>query len=72
MGLREQSIVDCFPEFVFHISVTQMLVRLRNQFINNFIFPTWACAAGFNTNNNVQYRQVNPSKAQQPTITPLH
>ena len=24
---------------------------LRTQFMNNFVFPTWACAAGFNTNN---------------------
>ena len=26
---------------------------LHKQFINNVIFPTWACAAGFNNNNNV-------------------
>ena len=25
---------------------------LRKIFINNFIFPTWECAAGFNNNNN--------------------
>ena len=25
---------------------------LRKQFMNNFVFPTWACAAGFNNNNN--------------------
>ena len=30
----------------------QVLVGLRNQFIYNFVFPTWACAAGFNNNNN--------------------
>ena len=32
---------------------------LRKQFINNFVFPTWACAAGFNTNNkNVEYSKA--------------
>ena len=51
MGLREQSIVGCFPEFVFLFSVVQVLVGLRKQFINNFVFPTRACAAGFNNNN---------------------
>ena len=52
MGLREQSIVGCFPEFVFQFSVVQLLVGLRKQFINNFDFPTSACATGFNNNNN--------------------
>ena len=52
MGLRGQSIVGCFPEFVFQFSVAQVLVGLRKQLINNFVFPTWACAAGFNNNNN--------------------
>ena len=33
-------------------SVGQVLVGLRKQFINYFVFPTWACAAGFNNNNN--------------------
>ena len=28
-----------------------MLVGLCKQFIKNFVFPTWACAAGFNNNN---------------------
>ena len=54
MGLREQSIVGCFPEFVFQFSVVQVLVgsRSRKQFIDNFVFPIWACAAGFNNYNN--------------------
>ena len=39
MGLMEQSIVFCFPEFVFQFSVALVLVGLRNQFINNFVFP---------------------------------
>ena len=38
---------------------------LRKQFINNFVFLTWACAAGFNNNNtsNVIHedRQAIPS-----------
>ena len=42
------------PWAVFSFSVAQVLVRLRKQFINNFVFPTWACAAGFNNNNNVR------------------
>ena len=32
--------------------MAQMLAGLRKQFINNFVYPTWACAAGFNNNNN--------------------
>ena len=51
MGLREQSIVACFPECVFQFSVVQVLVGLK-QFINNFVFHTSACASGFNNNNN--------------------
>ena len=47
MGLREQSSAACFPEFIFQFSVVQVLVGLRNKFINNFVFPSWACAAGF-------------------------
>ena len=33
-------------------SVEQVLVSLRKQFINNFVFPIWACTANFNNNNN--------------------
>ena len=51
MGLREQSIVGCLPEFVFLFSVGQVLVGLGKQFINNFVFPIWDCAADFNNNN---------------------
>ena len=50
MGLREQSIVGCLTEFFF-FPVAQVLVGLRKQFRNNCVFPTWACAAGFNNNN---------------------
>ena len=52
MGLREQPILGCFPEFVFQFAVVQVLVGLRKQFINTFVFPTLDCAAGFNNNNN--------------------
>ena len=39
MGLWEQSIVGCIPEFVFLFSVVKELVGLRKHFINNFVFP---------------------------------
>ena len=53
MGSRAQSTVGCFPELCFlQFSVVQVHVGLRKQFINIFVFPTWACAAGFNNNNN--------------------
>ena len=52
MGLRVQSIVGCFPQFVFPFYMVQVLVGLRKQFINNFVSLTWACAAGFHNNNN--------------------
>ena len=45
MDLRVQSTVGCFPELCFlQFSVAQVLVVLRKQFINNFVFPTWASA----------------------------
>ena len=43
--------LNCF----FQSSVVQVLVGLWKQFINNFVFPTWACAACFNINNNYYY-----------------
>ena len=52
MGLREQSIVGCFREFVFVFSVVHIVVGLRKQIIKKMFFPTWACDAGFNNNNN--------------------
>ena len=38
MSLREQSIVGCFPEFVFQLFVVHVLVGFRKQFINNLFF----------------------------------
>ena len=52
MGLRMQSIAGCFPEFVLQLLEAQVLVGLRKQFMNNFVFPTWACAADFTTTTN--------------------
>ena len=40
------------PWVCFSVFVVQVLVGLHKQFMNNFIFPIWACAAGFNNNNN--------------------
>ena len=55
MGSRVQSTVGCFPKLCFlPFSVAHMPVGLRKQFINNFVFPTWAWAAVFNNNNNQQ------------------
>ena len=51
--IGQQSIVGCFTEFVFQFSVTQVHVGLRKQFRNNFIYPTLACAGGFNNNNKL-------------------
>ena len=36
----------------FRFFLVQVFVGLRNQFVNNFDFPTYACDAGFNNNNN--------------------
>ena len=59
MGLREQSTVSYFPEFCFlQFSMAQVLVGFRRQFINNFVFHTWACAAGFNNNNKVIWVEI--------------
>ena len=53
MGSRVQSTVGSFSELCFlQISVAHVHMGLRKQFINNFVFHTWACAAGFNNNNN--------------------
>ena len=53
MGSRVQSTVGCFRESCFlQFSVAQVLVWLRKQFMNNFVFPARVCAAGFNNNNN--------------------
>ena len=55
MGSRVQLTVGCFPELCFlQFFVAQVLMGLRKQFLNNFVFPTWAYAAGFNNNNNTE------------------
>ena len=37
------------------------LVRLRQQFINDFDFPTWASAAGFDDNNIIKINRARAS-----------
>ena len=50
----------CFPELCFlQFEVEQVLVWLRNKFINNFVFPIWACAAGFDNNKNNKNKLSN-------------
>ena len=43
MGSKVQSTVGCFPELCFlQFSMAQMLVGLRKQIVNNFVFfPFW-------------------------------
>ena len=56
MGSRVLSIVGCFPELCFlRFSVARVLVGLRKQLINNFVFSTWEYAAGFNNNKKNIY-----------------
>ena len=62
MGSRVQSIVGFFPELCFlQFSISQVLVWLQKQLISNFVFPTWASAAGFiiNINNGHLYFPLN-------------
>ena len=62
MGSRVHSTGGCFPELCFlQFSGAQVLVGLREQFVNNFAFHTWACAAGFN--NNINFVRINALKA---------
>ena len=45
--------IGCFSELYFlNFFVAQVLVWLQKQYVNNFIFPSLAYAAGFNNNNN--------------------
>ena len=50
MGLREKSIVVASLSLFFSFRGTGACGVAR-QFLNNFVFPTCACAAGFNNNN---------------------
>ena len=53
MGSRVQLTVGCLPELYFlQFSMAQLIVGLQKKFLNNFVFPTCACAAGFNNNKN--------------------
>ena len=62
LGLKAQSIVGCFREFVFKFSVIQVLVGLQKQFINIIVFSTWARADGFNNNNESLFSRMNEIK----------
>ena len=52
MGSMVESTVGCFRDFCFiKFSVAQVLIN-NNENKNNYVFPTWTCALGFNNNNN--------------------
>ena len=54
MGLYVQSTVGCFSDlYFFLVFVSQVLVGLRKQFMNNFVFTTWPCGAVFNNDDNI-------------------
>ena len=50
---------NCFHELCFlQFSVAQVLVVLRKQIVNNFVFSTWASTAGFNNNYNIDIKLI--------------
>ena len=63
MGSRVQPTVGYFPALRFlDFFVVQVLVGLRKQFTDNFVFPAWACATGFNNNNiKIIYNEFIPT-----------
>ena len=59
MGSGVQLPAGCLPDLCFpQFSVAQVLVGLRKQLTNNFVFLTYACAVSFN-DNNMQYYQFH-------------
>ena len=75
MGSRVQSTIARFPELCFlKFSVLHVLVGLRKQFINNFVFPARAIAAGFNNNkkflNNMPCSTLSKAFAKLKKIAP--
>ena len=53
IGSMGHSRIRCFPELCFiQFPMAQVQVGLQKQFINDFAFPTSACAVGFNNINN--------------------
>ena len=51
MDSRVQSTVGCLTKLCFfQLAVSLVHVGLGKQFINSFVFHTWACGAGFNNN----------------------
>ena len=43
-------------------SVEQVLVGFGKQFINNCVFPAWACTVGLNNNNNNNHQGAKNMK----------
>ena len=53
MGLRKLSIVGCFKEFCFSIFCDAGACGDAKAIYKQFcVITSWACAAGFNNNNN--------------------
>ena len=51
-GFRGAVDNGCVPELYFlQLALAQVLVGLRKQLINTFVFLSWACAAGSNNND---------------------
>ena len=50
MGLREQSAVGFFPKWCFFQLLGAGAFGVAKKFVNNFVFPTLTCDAGFNIN----------------------
>ena len=57
-----------FPWVFFQFFIVQVHVGLRKQFINNFVFPTWACADGFNNSNIKLSPSVSPFISSKPHL----
>ena len=48
MGLREQSIVGCFPDLCFSVFRGSGACGVAKATYKQLCFPTWACAPGNN------------------------
>ena len=48
--------------FFFNFPWRRYNCGLEKHFLNNFVFPVWACAAGFNNNNNINNVVVHNNK----------
>ena len=61
MGLRMESTVGCFPELcLLQFSVAHSCAcGVAKAIYEQFCFPTWTLAAGFNNTNNNNIRAVS-------------